>query len=89
MTESRTITKPVSGTISIYFNGVLQSSALYSANLTNGQITFISAPGVGVNITADFEFDVPVRFDIDRLSASMDDYAVGSWNDIPLVETRI
>jgi len=37
----------------------------------------------------DFEFDVPVRFDTDRLSAILDSYGVSSWNDIPLVEIRV
>jgi uncharacterized protein (TIGR02217 family) len=89
VTESRTITKPVTGTIAIYFNGVLQSGSLYIANVTNGQITFSAPPASGIVITADFEFDVPVRFDTDRLSASMDDYAVHSWNNIPLLEIRV
>jgi hypothetical protein len=41
------------------------------------------------NITADFEFDVPVRFDTDRLSARLESYGVSSWTDIPLVEIRV
>lgn len=86
--ETRIITKPVSGTVKIYLNGVLQSSG-YSANTTNGQITFIVAPGSGVSVTADFEFDVPARFDTDRLSAVIESYGSHSWNDIPIVEIRV
>jgi uncharacterized protein (TIGR02217 family) len=89
VTESRIITKPVNGTIAVYFNGVLQSAFLYIANFTTGQITFTSAPALDVVITSDFEFDVPVRFDTDRLSASIDDYAVQSWSNIPLLEVRV
>lgn len=89
VTQARTITKPVSGTVQIYFNGVLQSASLYTVNTTNGIITFTAAPATGVVITASFEFDVPVRFDTDRLSATLDAYGSHSWADIPLVEIRI
>jgi uncharacterized protein (TIGR02217 family) len=32
------------------------------------------------------EFDVPVRFDADELSSSMDRFLTESWSNIPLVE---
>lgn len=88
VTETRIITKPVSGSISIYKAGVLQSSG-YSVSTTTGILTFNTAPANGVAITASFEFDVPVRFDTDRLSASLESYGIGSINDIPLVEVRV
>lgn len=87
-TEARTITKPVSGSISIYKDGVLQTSGV-SVSATTGIVTFTSAPANSVVITATFEFDVPVRFDTDRLSASLDSYGSHSWLDIPLVEVRV
>ncbi|MGE3713527.1 MAG: DUF2460 domain-containing protein, partial [Alphaproteobacteria bacterium] len=55
----------------------------------NGLLTFFSPPANGVVITADFEFDVPVRFDTDRLAATLDTYGTYSWGDIPLVEVRV
>lgn len=88
VTESRIISKPVAGSVSIYINSVLQSSG-YSLDTTNGKITFAAAPATSAPITADFEFDVPVRFDTDRLSATLDTYGSNSWNDIPLVEIRV
>lgn len=88
VTETRTVTKPVSGTVSIYLNSVLQTGGV-SVNYATGVVTFASAPGSGVAIAADFEFDVPVRFDTDRLSASLDSYGSHSWLDIPLVEIRL
>ena len=87
--ETRTITKPVSGSVSVYVNSVLQSDSSYSLDTTTGKITFVTAPANGSVVTADFEFDVPVRFDTDRLSATLDSYGVSSWNDIPLVEIRV
>lgn len=87
VTELRAITKPVSGTVKIYKNAVLQSSGV-STNLTTGVVTFTAAPANGQIVSSDFEFDVPVRFDTDRLSTSLDSYGIGSWLDIPLIEVR-
>jgi len=56
---------------------------------TTGLVSFPSAPGNGVAITADFQFDVPVRFDTDRLAATIDSYGSRSWHDIPIVEIRV
>ena len=86
--ESRSITKPVSGTARIYLNSVLQNSGV-SVNSATGAVTFTSAPGSGVLVTADFEFDVPVRFDTDRLAARLEQYGAYSWLDIPLIEVRV
>jgi len=89
ITEIRTITKPVAGTIAVYVNSVLQAGSAYSLDVATGKITFVTAPVNTAVITADFEFDVPVRFDTDRLSATLDSYGINSWNDIPLVEIRV
>lgn len=88
VTESRIIRKPVAGTVQIYKNAVLQSAGV-SVNTATGMVTFTSAPAEGASITASFEFDVPVRFDTDRLSAQLEAYGIHSWLDIPLVEVRV
>jgi uncharacterized protein (TIGR02217 family) len=87
--EVRAISKPVAGSQNIYLGGVLQSGSAYSLNTTTGLVTFVTAPLLGAVISADFEFDVPVRFDTDRLSATLDSYGSRSWQDIPLVEIRV
>ncbi len=89
ITEIRTITKPVAGSVVIKFDDVVENPSNYSVNTTTGEITFTGAPSASVQITASFEFDVPVRFDTDRLSASLDNYGSYSWSDIPLVEVRV
>ncbi len=66
--EVRSITKPVAGTVSVYLDSVLVSAG-FTVDDTTGLVTLSSAPGNGVAVTADFEFDVPVRFDTDRLAA--------------------
>lgn len=86
--EARIITKPVSGTVKLYANGVQQMGG-FGIDHATGAVTFTAAPANAVAITADFEFDVPVRFDTDRLSASLDAYGSHSWQDIPLIEIRM
>jgi uncharacterized protein (TIGR02217 family) len=54
------ITEPNAIT-AIYFNGVAQSPSIYSLG-ANGLITFTTAPGSGVDITADFNFYFLCRF---------------------------
>lgn len=85
---SRTITKPVAGTVDIYIDSVLQTSGV-TIDTTTGIVTFAVAPAGGAIITADFEFDVPVRFDTDEMAVSMDSFDAGNWSSIPLIEVRI
>lgn len=66
ITRTRKITRPVSGTVAIYLGGVAQPSG-WSVDTATGIVTFDAAPGNGVEITADFEFDVPVRFADDEI----------------------
>jgi uncharacterized protein (TIGR02217 family) len=89
VTVTRVVKKPVNNaTLKVYLNAVLQSSG-FTVNYATGEITFTTAPGSGVAVTADFEFDVPVRFDTDQLDAAIDDFGTRSWSDIPLVEVRL
>ncbi len=87
-TDVRTITKPVSGTVKVYLAGVLQVSG-WSVNTTTGIITFTAAPGNGVAVAADYEFDVPVRFDTDRMAVTIEQINLHHWSGIPIVEIRV
>jgi len=87
-TYIRTITKPVSGTVKIYKDGILQGSG-WTVNTTTGVVTFTVAPANGVVVTADFEFDVPVRFNVDHLPTQFDLFEIGSAPVIELVEIRV
>jgi uncharacterized protein (TIGR02217 family) len=84
----RTIKKPVSGTVKIYKDSLIQSSGVTVDHIT-GLITFDSAPASSVIVTADFEFDVPVRFDTDNLSVRLDRGNIFVWDAIPLIEIRL
>ena len=84
---TRTITKPVSGTVLVAIDGAEQTSG-WSVDTTIGIVTFTSAPAAGAIITAGFEFDVPVRFDTDTLDVTLDVERLGSITSIPLIEVR-
>jgi uncharacterized protein (TIGR02217 family) len=86
--ESRTITKPVAGTVKLYRNGVLATSGIAIDHGT-GVVTFTTAPANGVIVTADFEFDVPARFDSDQMDLTIETYQLGSWGQVPVVEIRV
>jgi uncharacterized protein (TIGR02217 family) len=79
--------KPVAGTVRVARGGVEAMSG-WTVDATTGVITFAAAPGTDVLITAGFEFDVPVRFDSDRLDVTWDLDRLGSIASIPLVEVR-
>lgn len=86
--ETRVIHKPVEGTVQVYLDSALQMTG-FLVDYAKGEVTFDTPPAEGVEIRADFEFDVPVRFDTDSLSARLENYGVYSWADIPLVELRM
>lgn len=88
VTETRIIKKPVSGTVIPYLNGV-QQSGNFSVDLTNGVIIFNTAPANGVVVTADFEFDVPVRFNEDYLPISLESKDSFKIEKIELVEIKL
>ncbi|WP_299854878.1 DUF2460 domain-containing protein [uncultured Roseobacter sp.] len=86
----RPISKPVSETIQVGVAGVaLQETVDYTVDLTSGEITFVQAPGVGEPVTAGFEFDVPVRFDTDRIQTSIASFKAGEVPNVPIVEVRV
>jgi uncharacterized protein (TIGR02217 family) len=83
----RAIKKPVSGSVVIGTNGTLATSG-WSVDTTNGMVTFAAPPESGMVISGGFRFDVPVRFDTDRLTLSTDDFQRSSAS-IPLLELRL
>lgn len=84
---ARTITRPVAGTIEIYRDSVRVTSGV-AVDTATGAVTFSTAPAADVVVTADFAFDVPVRFDTDRMELSLDHYEHGVWPQIAIVEIK-
>ena len=87
---SRPIAKIVRDTVraGIGGNEVFPGSH-YTVDHGKGLIVFSSAPEAGANITAGFEFDVPVRFDTDRIAVSVASFQAGEMPDIPVIEVRV
>lgn len=86
---TRVIKKAVKDTVKMYSQANLRVNLDYSVDHTTGIITFTEAPSAGTIIMADFEFDVPVRFDTDELQLSIDSFNSGSWSGISLIEIRV
>jgi uncharacterized protein (TIGR02217 family) len=87
---TRTLMKPVSGTVKVAVNGVVRTVGTdFSVNLTTGVVTFNLPPGAGLSVTAGCEFDVPVRFDTDRISTSVATFQAGQIPAVPVIEVRL
>ena len=80
----RKITKPVISTIKIFIDNVETNN--FDIDLTTGIITFNSAPKNNSKIQADFEFDVPVRFNNDVMEITMNSINSGNVKELELIE---
>ena len=83
VTYVRKILCPVAGTVSVKVDGV---AALYSIDLATGIITLNTPAADGKAVTASFEFDVPVRFDSDKLELNIAIFNASAIESITLVE---
>ncbi|MCI9866088.1 TIGR02217 family protein [Rhizobium skierniewicense] len=83
---TRNIAKPVAGSVLVSVNGVAATG--FTTDHETGIVTFAGGqvPAAGAAIRAGFEFDVPVRFDIDRIDVSLSAFEAGRIPSIPLVE---
>ena len=84
----RIIYKPVLNTVKIYVGNKEYTKGVF-INHQSGEIKFDSAMPIGAQVFSSFEFDVPVRFDIDYLPISIDGTDTYSSKDINLVEVKI
>jgi uncharacterized protein (TIGR02217 family) len=101
-TKERKITRPIrnytgdvhnagsgSSTVRIYVAGVLLTEGSdYTLDYTTGKVTFASAPANGAAIAWCGQFDVPARFDTDKMQLSMEGLTLGRWASIPIVGLR-
>jgi uncharacterized protein (TIGR02217 family) len=85
---TRRITKPVAGTTVVAVDGVAVPGTGYVVDLVSGIITFDAGhvPDAGALVQAGYEFDVPVRFDIDRIDVNLAHFDAGRIPTIPLTE---
>ncbi len=87
---TRRVSKPVAGTVAAAISGDVQvESVHFTLDPTTGLITFTDPPGIGAEVTAGCEFDVPVRFDADRIEMSLASFSTGEIPTVPVVEVRV
>lgn len=94
VTVARSITRPVSGTVRCWVDGIERDlgagTSEFLVDLATGIITLGSALAAttGQVIEAACEFDVPARFDTDSLPLQLTAFQIGEWPDVPVVELR-
>lgn len=81
----RPITKPVAETVVIKVDGVIVD---HVTDPLTGIVTLDVPPAEGAAVTASFVFDVPVRFDVDRLDIELSAFDAAEAPSIPLIEVR-
>lgn len=84
--QRRRITRPVAGSVRVSVGGVEQVSGWTLGPL--GVLTLAVAPATGAEVRAGFRFDVPVRFEEDRLQVSRATFMAGEAASVKLVEVR-
>ena len=86
----RPIAKPVLNTVRAGVGGVeMFPDGGYQVDLDAGIVTFAEPPENDAEVTAGFEFDVPVRFDTDRIMVSVSSFQAGELPSVPVIEVRI
>ncbi len=89
--ETRIITKPVKNTVKLYNNGKIIPITQLQIDYATGRITLLNNEFniKNTGFTADFEFDVPVRFDTDYLPVTIENHNFYSLPEIELIEIKI
>ncbi|GGD40653.1 DUF2460 domain-containing protein [Sinisalibacter lacisalsi] len=86
----RPVHKPVAGSVRLGLHGdALVETVHYQVDTATGIVTFASPPAAGAEVTAGFEFDVPVRFATDRIETSVASFKAGDVPSVPVVEVRV
>ncbi len=86
----RPIAKPVPGAVLVSVGGVPKPQGAFAVDGATGIVTFQAGhvPPPGAQVRAGFEFDVPVRFDTDRIDVNLAHFDAGHIPTIPLTEIR-
>ncbi len=83
--EARRITRPRPGTVRVSIDG---SELITGWSLDGGHVVLDVPPPLGAAISAGFLFDVPVRFELDRLDINRASFLTGEAPSVPLIEVR-
>jgi len=87
VTQWRKVTRPVDGTVKVALGGIEQLAG-WTVDLDTGLVTFDVPPEADVAVSAGFRFDVPARFDIDRLEPVWMFPDAYTAPELPIVEIR-
>ncbi|MEM7775753.1 MAG: DUF2460 domain-containing protein [Pseudomonadota bacterium] len=88
----RPIAKPVAGTVIVAVDGKEQVEGVqFAVDPLSGVVRFAGRhiPAIGGIVTAGFEFDVPVRFNTDKLEINVSGIQHGAIPSIPITEIRL
>ncbi|MEM8799697.1 MAG: DUF2460 domain-containing protein [Pseudomonadota bacterium] len=85
----RRIRFPVGQSLRVAVNGDEVFNWTLAVTPERGTISFSTPPSIGDQITAGFEFDVPVRFAQDQLELTLETFRAGTVPSIPLIEVRL
>ena len=80
----RVIAKPQVGSVLVAVNGT--PTAGFAVDHATGIVTLAAAPASAAVVRAGFRFDVPVRFDTDRIEIDLEAFRAGRIPSIPLIE---
>lgn len=89
---ARDIKKPVADTVKIAVAGIEQTAGTaFTLDTATGIVTFLAGhiPASGQSVTASYEFDVPARFDTDKLEINLSGFTSGVIPSVPVVEVRL
>lgn len=84
--EKRKITRPVEGTLKLWVNGI--ATVAFTCDYDTGIVTFADIPPDNAILQAEFEFDVPCRFDTDQMKYTREAYDIYTWGQILVVEIK-
>ena len=85
----RPIVKPVAGSVKVAVGGAPLAGGAFTVDHGTGRVALAAAPAPVVRVTTGFEFDVPVRFDVDRIATSLAGFQAGEIPAIPVIEVRV
>lgn len=85
----RPIRLPVLPSLKLAVGGTAVPAVDFSFDAATGEVVFKAPPRAGAAVTAGFEFDVPVRFNVEHLAISLVAFRAGQIPAIPLVEVLL
>lgn len=87
--HARPILLPDPATVRVKVGDAELAAGGFTVAVPAGTVTLANPPPMGVAVRAGFVFDVPVRFDTDRLDVALDAFDAGRLVSVPLVEVML